>query len=78
MLLNDLRVPVKIAQEQRGHASTSTTLNIYTHLVDPRIAKRSRTSNESCLEIGPMPRHPPEACFLGGRLQYSSQQLGLS
>jgi integrase len=33
-LLNDLRVPVKIAQEQLGHASISTTLNIYTHVVD--------------------------------------------
>jgi integrase len=32
--LNDLRVPAKIAQEQLGHASISTTLNIYTHLVD--------------------------------------------
>jgi integrase len=28
-LLNDLKVPVKIAQEQLGHASISTTLNIY-------------------------------------------------
>lgn len=34
LLLNDLRVPVKIAQEQLGHASISTTLNIYTHVVD--------------------------------------------
>lgn len=33
-LLNDLRVPVKIAQEQLGHASISTTLGIYTHVVD--------------------------------------------
>jgi integrase len=33
-LLNDLRVPVKIAQEQLGHASISTTLNIYTHVLD--------------------------------------------
>ena len=33
-LLNDLRVPVKIAQEQLGHASVSTTLGIYTHVVD--------------------------------------------
>ena len=29
-LLNDLKVPVKIAQEQLGHASIATTLNIYT------------------------------------------------
>ena len=27
-------VPVKIAQEQLGHASISTTLNIYIHVVD--------------------------------------------
>ena len=33
-LLNDLKVPVKIAQEQLGHASISTTLNIYTHVVE--------------------------------------------
>jgi hypothetical protein len=33
-LLNDLRVPVKIAQEQLGHASIQTMLNIYTHVVD--------------------------------------------
>jgi integrase len=33
-LLNDLGVPVKIAQEQLGHASVSTTLSIYTHVVD--------------------------------------------
>ena len=33
-LLNDLKVPVKIAQEQLGHASIPTTLNIYTHVVD--------------------------------------------
>jgi hypothetical protein len=32
--INDMRVPVKIAQEQLGHASISTTLNIYTHVVD--------------------------------------------
>ena len=32
--LNDLRVLVKIAQEQLGHASIQTTLNIYTHVVD--------------------------------------------
>jgi site-specific recombinase XerD len=30
-LLNDLKVPVKIAQEQLGHASISTT-NIHTHV----------------------------------------------
>ena len=30
----ELRVPAKIAQEQLGHASVSTTLGIYTHVVD--------------------------------------------
>jgi hypothetical protein len=33
-LLNGLKVPVKIAQEQLAHASIATTLNIYTHVVD--------------------------------------------
>ena len=33
-LLNDLNVPVKIAQEQLGHTSIATTLDIYTHAVD--------------------------------------------
>jgi integrase len=33
-LLNNLNVPLKIAQEQLGHASISTTFNIYTHAVD--------------------------------------------
>ena len=33
-LMSDLKVPVKIAQEQLGHASIQTTLNIYTHVVD--------------------------------------------
>ena len=33
-LLNNLKVPAKIAQEQLGHASITTTLNIYTHVVD--------------------------------------------
>ena len=32
--MSDLRVRVKIAQEQLGHASISTTLNVYTHVVD--------------------------------------------
>ena len=32
-LMSDLKVPVKIAQEQLGHASISTTLNIYTHTI---------------------------------------------
>jgi integrase len=32
-LLNDLKVPVEVAQERLGHASISTTLNIHTHVV---------------------------------------------
>jgi integrase len=32
-LMSDLKVPVKIAQEQLGHASISTTLNIYAHTI---------------------------------------------
>jgi integrase len=32
-LMSDLKVPVKIAQEQLGHPSISTTLNIYTHTI---------------------------------------------
>ena len=33
-LLNDLKVPIKIAHEQLGHASISTTLNMYARVVD--------------------------------------------
>ena len=32
-LLHDLGVPVKIVQQQLGHASVATTLNIYTHVI---------------------------------------------
>ena len=32
-LLHDLGVPAKIIQQQLGHASVATTLNIYTHVV---------------------------------------------
>jgi len=31
--LHDLGVPVKVAQQQLGHATVETTLNIYTHVV---------------------------------------------
>jgi integrase len=47
--LNDLRVPVKIAQEQLGHASISTTLNIYTHVVDASHRKAAKRSKSGCL-----------------------------
>jgi integrase len=33
-LLNDLRVPAKIAHERLGHANISATLGIYIHVVD--------------------------------------------
>ena len=48
-LLNDLRVPVKIAQEQLGHASIATTLNVYTHVVDASHRKPSNNSKNGCL-----------------------------
>jgi len=32
-LLHDLGVPAKVIQQQLGHASVSTTLDIYTHVV---------------------------------------------
>ena len=32
-LMSDLKVPAKIAQEQLGHASITTTLSIYTHTI---------------------------------------------
>ena len=32
-LLHDLGVPAKVVQQQLGHASISTTLDIYTHVV---------------------------------------------
>jgi integrase len=51
-LLNDLRVPVKIAQEQLGHASIQTTLNINTSSTR-RIARRSNRSNSGCSQLFP-------------------------
>jgi integrase len=32
-VLHDLGVPVKVIQQQLGHAAVETTLNIYTHVV---------------------------------------------
>jgi integrase len=43
-LLNDLRVPVKIAQEQLGHASIATTLSSMR-----RIERPLRISKSGCL-----------------------------
>jgi integrase len=47
-LLNDLRVPVKIAQQQLGHSSISTTLNLYTHVVDASHRQRWKPSKSAC------------------------------
>jgi integrase len=68
-LLNDLKVPVKIAQEQLGHASISTTLNIYTHVVDASHRKAVEAVEERLfvdldpngpkLEIAPRTPSPP-------------------
>jgi integrase len=52
-LLNDLRVPVKIAQEQLGHASISTTLNIYTHVVDASHRKAIEALERELFPSGP-------------------------
>src|SRR5262249_41749749 len=55
-LPNDLKVPVTIAQEQLGHASVSTRLNIYTHVVDTSHRAVSTTV------IGPIPRTAGSPC----------------
>jgi integrase len=52
-LLNDLRIPVKIAQEQLGHASISTTLNIYTHVVDASHRKAIEALEGQLFPTGP-------------------------
>jgi integrase len=49
-LLNDLRVPVKIAQEQLGHASISTTLNIYTHVIYTHVVDASHRQAMEAVE----------------------------
>jgi integrase len=33
-LVHDLGVPAKVAQQQLGHASVHTTLNVHTHVVE--------------------------------------------
>ncbi|MEP7305194.1 MAG: tyrosine-type recombinase/integrase [Acidobacteriota bacterium] len=68
-LLNDLRVPVKIAQEQLGHASISTTLNIYTHVVDAshrqaiEAVERELFPSVPKLPDGPRPADPATRDF---------------
>jgi integrase len=57
-LLNDLKVPAKIAQEQLGHASISTTLNIYTHVVDASHRKAIEAVEERL--FGDVARRGPE------------------
>lgn len=52
-LLNDLKIPVKIAQERLGHASLSTTLNIYTHVVDDSHRKAAEAVEERLFELVP-------------------------
>ena len=52
-LLNDLGVPVKIAQEQLGHASVQTTLNIYTHVVDGSHRRANEQLEERLFPTGP-------------------------
>ena len=60
-LLNNLNVPVKIAQEQLGHSSMSTTLDIYTpafiavDVVDP---VRNRLATGWALDQEVMDPHP--------------------
>jgi integrase len=60
-LLNDLNVPAKIAQEQLGQASASTTFGIYTHVLDAshRSAIEAVEDDSSCnlSRIGETPRH---------------------
>ena len=59
-LLNDLRVPVKIAQEQLGHASIATTLNIYTHVVDVSHRKAIEAVKRELFPSVPKFEDPPE------------------
>jgi len=55
-------VPVKIAQEQLGHASISTTLNIYTHVVDASHRKAiEAVENELLPTVSKLPDGPKPA-----------------
>ena len=71
-LLNDLRVPVKIAQEQLGHASIQTTLNICTHVVD-----RSHRAAIEQLERQLFPTVPTSAESTDPRKSESAEETGL-
>ena len=53
---------MKIAQEQLGHASISTTLNIYTHVVDASHRKAIEAVEERLFgELDPNgPKLPPD------------------
>jgi hypothetical protein len=44
-----MKVPVKIAQEQLGHSSVSTTLGIYTHVIDASHRKAVEVLEERLL-----------------------------
>src|SRR6266536_4087485 len=48
--------PVKIAQEQLGHASVATTLNIYTHVVDASHRLAIEAVDGSCSQLFPSRR----------------------
>jgi hypothetical protein len=53
-LLNDLKIPVKIVQEQLGHASIQTTLNIYTHVVDASHRKAIEAMERELFQVFPI------------------------
>lgn len=54
--LNDLNVPVQIAQEQLGHASISTTLDLYTYIVDASHRKAIEAVERELFPSVPKPR----------------------
>jgi hypothetical protein len=53
-------VPVKIAQEQLGHASIATTLNIYTHVVDASHRKAIEALERELFPTVPKSEEPPD------------------
>ena len=70
-LLNHLNVPVKIAQEQLGHASISTTLNIYTHVVDASHRRAVEDVEQRLSLLIPAPRRtrPRREVIVAGKLE---------